>query len=89
MSQYDEVVDKQRMKLQAEVWSKTVKSVHAHSLTSMWYETNPEDFEHGPVTDVEYNSGVIERTLANGDKRTIGKRLSSDELIDEYKRHSV
>lgn len=89
MSQYDDVVDKQRMKLQAEVWAKTVKSIHAHSLTSMWYETNPEDFKHGPVTDVEYNSGVIERTLANGDKRTIGKRLSSEELVDEYKRNSL
>jgi hypothetical protein len=77
------------VKLEAEVWAKQVKSIHAHTTKSMWYETNPEDFEHGPVTDVEYNSGVIERTLGNGAKRTIGKRLNSDELVDEYKRNSV
>lgn len=89
MSQYNDVVERQRVKLEAEVWAKQVKSIHAHTTKSMWYETNPEDFEHGPVTDIEYNSGVIERTLANGAKRTIGKRLSSDELVDEYKRNSV
>ena len=45
MSQYDDVVERQRVKLEAEVWAKQVKSIHAHTTKSMWYETNPEDFE--------------------------------------------
>ena len=47
MSQYDEVVDRQRQMIEAEKWSKGVKAIHAHSFTSMWYETNPEDMDDG------------------------------------------
>ena len=43
MTQYDERVQYQRDLLAAEEWSKTVKSVHAHSLSSMWYDTRPQD----------------------------------------------
>lgn len=89
MSQYDGEVEKQRMRLEAEVWAKQVKCIHAHNLTSLWYEENPEDLEHGPVTDVEFNSGVIERTLSDGTKRTIGKRLNIDEIVDEYKKRNI
>ena len=39
MSQYDERVERQRLKLKAEEWAKGVKSLHAHSLSSMWYDT--------------------------------------------------
>jgi hypothetical protein len=89
MSQYDSVVEKQRLKLEAEVWAKQVKCIHAHSLTSLWYEENPEDLEHGSVIDVEFNSGVIERTLSDGTKRTIGKRLGINEIVDEYKNRNM
>ena len=54
-----------------------------------WYEENPEDLEHGSVIDVEFNSGVIERTLSDGTKRTIGKRLGIDEIVDEYKKRNM
>ena len=37
MSQYDDRVEKQRLKLEAEEWAKGVKAVHAHSLNSMFY----------------------------------------------------
>ena len=56
MTQYDSRVQYQRDLIAAEEWSKTVKSVHAHSLSSMWYDTRPEDTADGKsVLDVQYN----------------------------------
>mgnify|MGYP006118773459 FL=1 len=57
-------------------------------IPSLWYEKNPEDFELGGVVDVEYNSGVIERTLKDGTQRTIGKILSEEEIVNEYTRNT-
>ena len=54
MSEYDEQVQAQRLKLEAEEWAKGVKSLHSHSLKSMWYDTRPQDTDDGPVSDVEY-----------------------------------
>ena len=48
MSEYDEVVDKQRRLLLAEKWAKGVKTLHAHALTSMWYDDRGND---GSVMD--------------------------------------
>ena len=43
-----------------------VKAIHGHSISSMYYDNRPEDTSDGKgVIDVEYNSGRIERTLAN------------------------
>ena len=88
MSEYDEEVENQRVKLEAIEWAGKVRSIHAHSLTSLWYETNPEDFEQGGVVDIEYNSGVIERTLKDGTQRTIGKQLTEEEIVNEYTRNT-
>ena len=64
MSQYDERVERQRKKLAAEEWGKQAKCVHAHSLSSMWYDTRPEDTAGGKsVIDVEFNNGTVRRTL--------------------------
>ena len=64
MSQYNERVERQRLKLQAEEWAKGVKSLHAHSLSSMWYDTRPQDTEGDKtVMDVEYNDGSVRREL--------------------------
>ena len=37
MTQYEERVKNQAVKLAAEEWANEVSGLHAHSLTSMWY----------------------------------------------------
>jgi hypothetical protein len=60
MTQYDDAVEYQKYKLEAEEWAAKVKSLHAHSLDSMWYGESRSD---GSVTDIEYNDGRVERTI--------------------------
>ena len=88
MSEHWEVVERQRLLLEAEEWAKGVSSLHVHSMTSMYYETEDSltDFEQGSVSDVEYNSGIIVRSQNGKVIRTFGKRLVGDELIDRYTR---
>jgi len=90
MSQYDDVVDKQRVIIEAEKWAKGVKGIHAHSLTSMWYETNPDRTgDDLSVIDVEYNDGVIEREyIKTGNVESIGEHLTGQALYDEFGRHN-
>ena len=47
MTQYNDRVQKQRDLLKAEEWAKQVKSIHAHSISSMFYDTRPQDTEDG------------------------------------------
>ena len=86
MGQYDERVEKQRIKLAAEDWAKGVKSLHAHSLSSMWYDDRPQDTENGKtVMDKEYNNGLVERTLSNGETFLFTEyELRGDDLISAY-----
>ena len=59
MTQYDETVENQRLLLEAEEWSKGIRSMHAHSLDSMWYDTRPQDTADGKtVVDTQYNNGT-------------------------------
>tara|TARA_E500000081_G_scaffold82337_1_gene83700 strand:- start:1326 stop:1655 length:330 start_codon:yes stop_codon:yes gene_type:complete len=90
MGQYDERVEKQRIKLAAEDWAKGVKSLHAHSLSSMWYDNRPQDTENGKtVMDKEYNNGLVERTLSNGETFLFTKyELRGDDLISAYSQNS-
>ena len=72
MTQYDDTVERQRTLLEAEKWSVGVKAIHAHSISSMWYDDRPQDTSEGKcVTDVEFNNGTIERTQQDGTKHTI------------------
>ena len=86
MGQYDYKVERQRQKLAAEEWAKKVKTLHAHSLSSMWYDNRPQDTADGKnVLDVEYNSGIIERTLDSGKKYIFTEyELKGDDLISSY-----
>ena len=89
MTQYDETVERQRLLLEAEEWSKGVSSLHTHRTASMWYETDLSamtDFNNGHVTDVQYNSGVIERTQNGEVIRLFGTPKTGDELIGAYTR---
>ena len=85
MSQYDDRVERQRLLILAEQWAEGVKSIHAHSLSSMWYDNRPQDTEDGKsVLDVEYNSGLIKRETHDGHTLYFGKELKGDALIDAY-----
>lgn len=88
MGQFDDKVERQRKLIQAEEWSRGVKSMHAHSLGSMWYDNRPEDTADGKsVLDIEYNGGLIKRTLDSGKTIYFGERLRGDALIAEWERH--
>jgi hypothetical protein len=88
MTQYDDKVQRQRDLLKAEEWSKTVKSVHAHSISSMFYDTRPQDTEDGKsVLDIQYNSGLVERKTHDGYTVYFGTALKGDELLYEYYRN--
>ena len=65
MSEYDEIVDQQRLLLEAEEWAKGIKCIHAHSLSSMAYDDRPNDTDGKSVVDKEFNSGLIERYQNN------------------------
>ncbi len=88
MTQYDDRVQYQRDLIAAEQWSKTVKSIHAHSLSSMWYDTRPQDTENGnSVLDVIYNSGLVQRQTHDGHILYFGEELKGKELVYEYLRN--
>ena len=87
MSEYDEQVQAQRLKLEAEEWAKGVKSLHSHSLKSMWYDTRPQDTDNGSVQDIQFNDGRVQRTINKTVEVVIvGKQITEEELVDKYKR---
>jgi len=89
MTQYEDRVEQQRLKIEAEEWAKGVKSLHNHSLDSMWYDTRPQDTEDDKrVTDLCYNDGSIRRTLSDGGVIMMGVELRGQDLIDQYVKHS-
>jgi len=87
MTEFKDKVERQRVLLEAEEWAKGVSGIHAHSLSSMWYDTRPQDTQDGKgVVDRSFNSGLIERTCDDGSIVYFGKELTGDELINEYQR---
>jgi hypothetical protein len=87
--EYSHLVEKQRMMIEAEEWSKKPKSLHSFNTKTckVWYETRPDD---GNVTDVEFYSGLIERTIS-GTKEVVylGKKLEGEELLHRYSRRNA
>ena len=88
MTEYKNEVERQRKLLEAEEWAGKVKSIHAHSLSSMWYDTRPQDTQEHGVVDTEYNDGLVERQLHTGELVYFGTRLTGDELIYEWEKHN-
>jgi len=87
MGQYNDKVERQRILLEAEEWAKGIKSIHAHSLNSMWYDTRPQDTLEDGVLDVTFNDESIKRELKNGEIVWMnGDKKTGDELIDHYVR---
>jgi len=89
MTQYDDTVERQRALLAAEEWAKGVKAIHAHSLSSMWYDDHPEHTSEGKcVTDIEFNNGTVERHLSDGTKHLFGVALTGDDLIQKWSQNT-
>jgi len=88
MTQYDEEVKRQKLRVEATEWAKGVKCLHAHSFDSMAYDDRPQDTAKGTksVIDLEFNSGIIERWQDEKLIHTFGKKLTDDELIDMFTR---
>ena len=87
MTQFDEVVGRQREKILAEEWAKGVKCVHIHQLKSMWYDDRPQDTDDGAVTDIQYNSGIIERRINNKVIHRFGEAKTGKALVYSYVRN--
>ena len=87
MGQYDDKVERQRLKLEAEKWANGVKALHAHSLDSLWYAEGRKD---GSVLDVEYNDGRVQRTI-NSTNETImlGEQVTGDDLVQAFSRGGI
>ena len=87
MGQYADKVEQRRIEIEAEEWAKGIKSIHAHSISSMWYDNRPQDTDGKGVLDIEYNNGKVVRTLENGQTITLHKGLDNKEIIREYEKH--
>jgi len=87
MTQYTQEVENVRLRTEAEEWAAGVAGIHVHSLSSMHYDTRPQDTAGGiAVTDIEYNSGLVVRKQQGEVIHTFGKKLTGDALVDAYTR---
>jgi len=87
MTQYDDVVEKQRIKAAAEAWGKKVNNIHMFNSddTNVWYDDRKGD---GRVIDTMFNSGLIKREISSTGKTVyIGKRAKGETLIDRFRRY--
>lgn len=89
MTQYTKSVEDAKLRIEAEEWANGVVAVHAHSLSSMYYDNRPEDTAVKSVIDVEYNSGVIKRYQDEKLLYMFGNELKGDELITRYMKTKV
>ena len=90
MTEYNDKVELQRQILLAEEHVDTVINIHAHSMTSMWYETDEtiKDAVKG-VVDTQYMDGRIERFVNDGSDRKyllVEGRTGAD-LVQEVTRN--
>ena len=90
MTEYKDAVEEQRLILLAEKWAKEIKSIHIHSLSSMWYDDRPEDTADGKmVTDTEYNDNRIVREQDGKIIHTWGEKKSVKELVQSFLTNTV
>lgn len=86
MSEHDDLVERQRTMLAAEEWANRVSSLHAHSLTTLWYDTRGND---GSVLDTVYNNGLVKREIrSTGETVYLGEQLKGEGLLYSYSRNA-
>ena len=87
MTEFNDKVEKQRIRIEAEKWANGVKSLHAHSLTSLAYDTRGDD---GSVLDITYNDGSIKREIqSNSQVVWLGEKLTGEDLLQAYSRGGI
>ena len=89
MTEHSAKVEYQRQKLEAEKWGNEIRDYHIHSISSMHYDTHPEDTENSNVTDISYNNGTIKRFKKGVHIRTFGIQYTIDELVDKWSRSNI
>ena len=83
MTQYKDEVELQKKILAAEEFADNIKGMQVHRMNSMWYDNRPQDTEKHSVTDIEYMSGKIERTLHDGTKVVLVEAETGAKLVDK------
>ena len=83
MTQYKDEVELQKKILAAEEFANDIKGIQVHRISSMWYDNRPQDTEKHSVTDIEYMSGKIERTLHDGTKVVLVEGETGEKLVDK------
>ena len=83
MTQYKDEVELQKKILAAEEFANDIKGIQVHRISSMWYDNRPQDTEKHSVTDIEYMSGKIERTLHDGTKVVLVEAETGEKLVDK------
>ena len=68
MSQYKDLVNKQKARLDAEQWSKGIKCLEARD----------------GYLEREYNSGLVEREYQDGSYEVIKRARPLDEIIESF-----
>lgn len=88
MTEYKNKVAEQELILKVEAWANVVSDIHTFDsdTTTMGYDY-PNTTREGYVTDTTFNDGRVERLVHKTQKRyTIGKKLSSIDLLTKYQR---
>ena len=89
MTEFSDIVEKQRVILEAENLRDTVENIHLHGLSSMWYDNRPQDTEGSKmVTDITYMDDRIERTLPDGTIILMQQGLKGEEWLRKVERIS-
>ena len=81
MTQYKSKVELQKKILAAEEFADNIKGIQIHRMNSMWYDDRPQDTEKHSVTDTEYMSGKIERTLHDGTRIVLVEGATGEKLV--------
>ncbi len=89
MTEFNSIVENQKILLEAEAWAKGIRSLHVFNqdyLSSMWYDDRKKD---GWVTDIQYNSGLIKRTIHSTNEEVyFGQAVEGQTLIDNFIRNN-
>lgn len=73
MSQYKDLVNKQKARLDAEQWSKSIKCLEARD----------------GYLEREFNSGLIDREYQDGSYEVVKRAKPLDEIIESFMRRTI
>tara|TARA_B100000214_G_scaffold255609_1_gene188276 strand:- start:1205 stop:1477 length:273 start_codon:yes stop_codon:yes gene_type:complete len=86
MTQYKDIVEKRRLDLAVQKWSKEVQQIHifdSNTVTMAYDYPNPR--RDGYVEDISYNDGTVKRTiLSTKQVLYLGEEVSKLELMKRF-----